>query len=133
MVPSRAGARAGHSTRRHARERGGAVACRSIDPTFDSPPPRVRGCDLRDRIARPRARAVRRMGRRANLIVSRAIDRVVANQIIGPRARADILFIFIFMAEYFIWRFTYEIFGVLLPGTTIETARETPLESLHYP
>jgi hypothetical protein len=92
MVPSRA--RAGHSTRRHARERGGAVACRSIDPTTAAAA-RVRGCDLRDRIARPRARAVRRMGRRANLIVSRAIDRVVANQIIGPD-------IFLLWAEYFI-------------------------------
>jgi hypothetical protein len=56
MVPSRAGALAGHSTRRRARERGGAVACRSIDPTTAAA--RVRGCDLRDRIARPRARAV---------------------------------------------------------------------------
>ena len=103
MVPSRAGARAGHSTRRHARERGGAVACRSIDPTTAAAA-RVRGCDLRDRIARPRARAVRRMRRLANLIVSAiARDRVVANQIIGPRARADSFFIIIiFMAEYFI-------------------------------
>jgi hypothetical protein len=80
------------------RERGGAVACRSIDPTTAAAGARMRSPGLY--CARARAcGATHGSSRKFNRI---ARDRVVANQIIGPRARARTFFIFIFMAEYFI-------------------------------
>jgi hypothetical protein len=64
-----------------------------------SPPP-PRGADaISGIVSRAHVRGGR-MGRANNRI---ARDRVVANQIIGPRARANSFFIIIiFMAEYFI-------------------------------
>ena len=85
------------------RERGGAVVCRSIDPTTAAAGARMRSPGLYCAPARA-CGATHGSSRKFNRI---ARDRVVANQIIGParaagRARADIFFIFIFMAEYFI-------------------------------
>ena len=82
MVPYLARARA-WATRSRARERDGG--------SIDRPHHRRARCGLRDRIARAVAA---RMGRRANNRITR--DRVVANQIIGPRARAGCFLLYIF-------------------------------------
>ena len=79
MVPSRAGARAS--------ERSGWHDGESVDRPHHAPMRSSRSY---------RARAV---GRANNRI---ARDRVVANQIIGPREREHFFFYFFFMAEYFI-------------------------------